>query len=273
MLKKFSIQMMLVASAMVATASMAAEDPTLHQVYQAAQAGKLGEAQTMMTQVLHDHPNSAKAHFVEAELLGKQGRLANAESELNTAERLAPGLPFAKPQTVQNLKNRIAQTHVTSNFMPATVSAGSGGAGELPWGMILIGIGVIAAIMFAIRSMNRNNTSVTPFGGGARYGASYPSQPYGTNGMAPPMGQSGGGLGSGIMGGLATGAAMGAGIVAGEALMHHFTDGNRQNVNPAPSTDNAWNTAQDDMGGTDFGIADNASWDDSSSGGDNGWDS
>ena len=89
-----SIFFLAAASFMAAGAS--AQDPTLHQVYQAAQSGNFSEAQRMMDQVLHDHPNSAKAHYVEAELLAKQGRFAAAESELATAERLEPGLPFAK---------------------------------------------------------------------------------------------------------------------------------------------------------------------------------
>ena len=74
-----------------------AADPSLHQVYQAAEAGHYPEAQSMMDQVLRDHPNSAKAHFVEAELLARQGKTASAKAELKTAEQLDPGLQFAKP--------------------------------------------------------------------------------------------------------------------------------------------------------------------------------
>jgi hypothetical protein len=80
-----------------------------------------------------------------------------------------------------------------------------------------------------------------------------------------------GGMGSGIMGSLATGAAMGAGVVAGEALVHHFIDGDKNNVTPEPPVHNAspWDASanqsdNDDMGGTDFGIADASSWDDDS---------
>ena len=68
-------------------------------------------------------------------------------------------------------------------------------------------------------------------------------------------------MGSGIMGGLATGAAVGVGMVAGEALVHHFMDGNNPGINNAP---NSWGNTPNDMGGTDFGIADSSTWDDSS---------
>ena len=46
----------------------------LHQVYLTAESGKFNEPQPMMDKVLNDYPNSAKAYFIEAELLAKQGR-------------------------------------------------------------------------------------------------------------------------------------------------------------------------------------------------------
>src|SRR6266581_5885929 len=108
------VSVVFLAVASFVAAGAAAQEPTLHQVYQAAQSGNFAEAQRMMDQVLRDHPNSAKAHYVEAELLAKQGHLANAEVELNTAERLAPGLPFASAQAVHELKSRIVASQPLS---------------------------------------------------------------------------------------------------------------------------------------------------------------
>lgn len=89
-------------------------------------------------------------------------------------------------------------------------------------------------------------------------------QPY-MGGGAMPMAPAGGGIGSSIVSGLATGAAVGAGMVAGEALVHHFMDGNRSAaIDPAISSSDNWGAAPDNLGGTDFGIADNTSWDDNS---------
>jgi uncharacterized protein len=275
MFKRIASAVVLLACAVFATASMAAQDPTLHQVYQAAQAGRMDEAQTMMQQVLRDHPDSAKAHFVEAQLLAQQNRIASAQSEFSTAERLAPGLPFARPQAVQNLEHRLSSTHAVNRFAPAATGFRNGGG--LPWGTILIGIAVVAALFFFVRSRNRYSAPFAPAGGGgARYGSGgYGTQPYPASGGyagGAPMGQAGG-IGSGIVGGLATGAAMGAGIVAGEALMHHFTDGSRPGFNPMPApVDTSWNAVPDDMGGSDFGIADNSSWDDSGSDVVDDWD-
>jgi hypothetical protein len=74
-------------------------------------------------------------------------------------------------------------------------------------------------------------------------------------------------MGSQVMSGLATGAAVGVGMVAGEALIHRFMDGNQNAHQPlqrdfGPSIQD---TSFDDMGGTDFGVSDTSSWDDSSS--------
>lgn len=280
MLGKAVITLMLLASAGFANVSGAAEDPTLHQVYEAAQAGRLNEAQAMMDKVLRDHPNSAKAHFVEAELFAKQGQISSARSELNTAEHLAPGLPFAKPQAVDNLRNRIASSPSAAPLSSSATTLRAEASSGVPWGMLLLGGGLIAAVVYFARSMSRRNATYIPAGTGSGYaGPGYGPQgnvptPYGPGGMAPPMGPSGGGIGSGIMGGLATGAALGAGMVAGEALMHHFTDGNRTAAGTPPPVADAWsssNAAPNDMGGSDFGVADSSSWDDSSGGGGDDW--
>lgn len=258
----------------LAAPAVAEEEPTMHQVYLAAEAGKFSEAQSMMDKVLHDHPNSAKAHFVEAELLAKQGLLSKAADELSTAERLKPGLPFAKPEAVKNLKSRIssAPTGVAQPNAVAGQSLSSSINDWMPWILLILGIGLVVLL---IGYMSRRNANVIPANsyGGNAYNPNMPT--VGGNGAGPVMGQPvAGGTGSGLMGSLATGAALGAGVVAGEALMHHFIDGDKHNnnVTPEPSHHDAsspWSTPSsidvsdnDDMGGTDFGIADASSWDD-----------
>lgn len=262
----------LVAAITFAGASLAADEPTLHQIYQAADAGRLIEAQSMMGKVLRDHPSSAKAHFVEAELLVKQGQLANAQIELTKAEILAPGLPFAKAGAVANLKHRITPAPTPAEALQNAQVAQSRTAGEIPWGLLVIGLGLMAAVIFFVRSMSQHNPSLLPAGGGAAYGTGFgagaPLQPYGSGGVSPAAAPAAGGIGSGILGGLATGAALGAGMVAGQSLMHHLADGNRNPsaLSPLPSALES-DIAPNEMGGSDFGISDSSSWDDSYSGG------
>jgi len=140
--------------------AFAEEDATMHQVYLAAEAGKFDEAQSMMDKVLSDHPNSAKAHFVEAELLAKQGLFSNAGVELNTAESLQPGLPFAKPQVLLNLRSRIASASngaMQSNMVSQNTT--SNVKNRQPSILLLLGIGLI---LILIGYMSRRNSWVTP---------------------------------------------------------------------------------------------------------------
>ena len=258
--------------------SFAEGDPSMHEVYLAAEAGRFNEAQSMMDKVLSDHPNSAKAHFVEAELLAKQGLFSNAGIELDTAERLQPGLSFVKPETLQNLKKRISSVsngamqpnNSADQNVPTTVK------NWMPSILLIVGLGLIVLL---IGFMSRRKSTMMPannYAGNAR-GQNMP--PVGASGFGSTMGQPAtGGMGSGIMGSLATGAAIGAGVVAGEALMHHFTDRDKNNaISESPLPDaSPWNTASnmsdnDNMGGADFGIEDTASWDDGANDGGDDW--
>ena len=274
-MRKIFVSLLMIASLAAGSSAVFAADSTIDQVYAAASAGKFGQAQQMMDQVLRDHPNSGKAHFVEAELLAKQGRIAGAKNELSTAERLAPGLPFAKPAAVQELKSLLindAPRSSTTQFAPQVQQTIPASHSSVPWGLIAIVLAMIALVVFFFnRRSNPTVIQTMPSSGpnyGGGFGNSAPS--YG----APPMPMApAGGMGSGILGSLATGAAVGAGVVAGEALMHRVLDGGTQSsaATTSPVISNDWNrgnTSQEqnyDMGGNDFGLNDDSSWDDSSS--------
>jgi len=261
--------------------------PTVHQIYQTAESGKLDDAHRMVEQVLQAHPESAKAHFVDAEILAKQGALSNAKTELETAERLAPGLPFAKPQSVLNLKQRIAVSRPTQVENNGGLQSVQTNEKPFPWMLLIIGIGAVLLIVWVLKSIfSRNTGTYQPQMSGPGPVQNYPNGGMPANpsgfGAAPYPAQTGSGIGGSIVTGLATGAAVGAGIVAGEALMHHFTDGsgsssanNNGAINNLPIEGNNVQP-QYDMGGTDFGLTDNSSWDndtaaDSDNSGDDGW--
>ena len=269
MLRKTLFALAVAASISVLSGTAFAADPTLHEVYQAAEAGNYRAAQAMMDQVLRDHPNSAKAHFVEAELLGKQGRLASAQTELAIAERLDPGLSFASPRAVQELKARIASSpgfgQSSAHLLPSSTSAG------FPWGALLFVLGLVAVIAFVVSRLRQRSTYAAQQAGFPTYGGAGPAQPYAASGVGPVAPT--GGMGSGILGSVAAGAAVGAGVVAGEALMHRVLDGHRSEGPLLGGQDGAAEGAQQqyDMGGNDFGVSDASSWDDSLGGGGDDW--
>jgi hypothetical protein len=243
-------------------------DPTMNQIYDAAAAGHLDQAQQMITQVLTDRPNSAKAHYVQAELYAKEGKISQARAELGTAERLNPGLTSFNPRSVQELKSQLgASTGARSGGSP-TAFGSPRSATHFPWGTVLILAAVVGVLMLLFRRRPAYNqypaAGPGPGMGGTPGG-------YGPGYGQPPMG--GGGMGSGIAGGLASGLAVGAGVVAGEELAHHFLDGGRHEGGVIPSAEASEpGSSNSDMGGNDFGANDPGSWDDGGGGGGGGDD-
>jgi hypothetical protein len=239
-------------------------DPSVHQIYEAEAAGNYGQAQQMIDQVLKDHPKSATAHFVQAELYAKQGKTAQARSELAEAQEIDPALSKVSPRAAEELKAQLGLTHGSAAPRMMAVPAPQSG---IHWGLVFI---VVLAVI-ALWALFRRRNTYQQYGGPAMTAGPGYGAPPGYGGPAgygaPPMG---GGVGSGIAGGLASGLAVGAGVVAGEELAHHFLDGDRREGTVLPSNDNGQQNSNSDMGGNDFGVNDSSGWDDSSGGGGGG---
>ena len=90
----------------------------MKQIYQAATTGHLDQAQQMITEVLANHPASAKAHWVQAELFAKEGKVNLARSEVFEAERLNPGLTEFSPKSVRELKGQLGLPVPTTDSSP-----------------------------------------------------------------------------------------------------------------------------------------------------------
>ncbi|MEJ8810827.1 hypothetical protein WKW77_07085 [Variovorax ureilyticus] len=264
-------------------------DPSIHQIYEAASAGRLSDADAMIAKVLKDYPSSAKAHFVHAELLAKEGRSAAARSELSRARELAPDLPFAKPEAIAGLVRALEQPAAQrSSAAPAAyghVAPASTAPSLLPKVMLLLALMGAGALL--LRHLMRRNMPAAPAwnSGGSvapSYGGGYVPG-YGNGQPMPPQPAPAGGMGLG--GALATGAAMGLGAMAVEEAVRHFSrrddrsdrfqsfgrDDSSDSRGHAPAFANDLGPELDpNMGGNDFGISDASSWDsgDSGSGGD-----
>jgi len=250
-----------VASVVIQVGAFAASI-TVHDVYQTAASGHVQEALTMMDQVLAEHPNSAQAHFVEAELLARSGEKERARSEFSKARQLNPALTFAKPSAVQALQMQLYGStgeRVANDTRESNAQASSF---HFPWGAaIMFGLLILSVVLFvrSIRQRAAIQQGPSAFGNApTNYGPGYMPNGPGV----------GGGMGSSILGGLATGAAVGAGLVAGEALANHFIDGHdgHSSGNLPHSNADGLSNVNHDMGGSDFGINDSSSWDAGSSG-------
>lgn len=253
-----------------------AADPSSDQIYQTLRSGNVAAAQQMIAQVLRDHPQSGKAHYVAAEIDARAGNYGLARQELQTAQSLEPGLPFANPRSVRELQIQLG-------------GAPAGGVVQQPirprhssrLGLFLVLIGAAVAIWLILR--RRAAAMGYPRYPGQYPGSAPPGAPpgYGPGGYGPGYGPGGYGPGgympgggSGIMGSVASGLALGAGVAAGEELVQHMMGGGSSSggggfVPPAQADQMPDPNA--DMGGNDFGLNDPGSWD-AGGGGGGGWD-
>ena len=257
----------LFAVALVVSAVAAAADPTPHQIYEALQNGQLVQAQQMVNQVLQDHPDNAKAHYIAAEVDARSGDLNAGRQQLAKAREIDPQLAFADSHSVSELTAQLAGRTLAPGVVPQALVQPHRSA--VPWGLILI-LGAGALLLWNLFRRRQQQATYyqagspgygTPSGGpglqsGYGYGAPYP----------PPAG----GMGSGIVGGLATGLAVGAGVAAGEALVDHMIDGHEHGGGFIPSAGAAElpdRSVNQDLGGNDFGVSDGGGWGNDDSGG------
>ncbi len=231
--------------------------PGIDEVYQAAKAGKLTQAKAMMQEVLKEHPNSGRAHYVNAHILARNSEYAAAANELKQAEALSPGLTFATPKAVNDLRALLAShVHGDPAMLPALSAPGNG---QTNWTLILIIVsGVVGVLLItrAVSNYNRNAATLQP-----QYNLpntnSVPPNPT----MAPPYYGAPPAGNSALKTGLATGLGVAAGMVAGQAIANSLF-GNHA----APNLTNPEVLPPDaNLGGQDFGLNDKTSWDDSSS--------
>jgi hypothetical protein len=203
---------LILASCLGATLAMAQTEPSLNEVYAAARAGKLEQAQTMVLQVLVAHPNSAKAFYVRSELFARQGEQRHAQASFTAAQKLAPGLPFAKPEAVQALRAQLSSTS-SNSALPAIATQPGVKQSNAPlpasWGLpLLLAAGLVAGVYMLFRRRPPQPMAMQPagpFGGGSgstdgqgisggagamqpNHGQrTYPQPGHGQAGYAPPV--------------------------------------------------------------------------------------
>jgi tetratricopeptide (TPR) repeat protein len=141
---KTILKLWLAALALGASLVFAQAEPSMAEIYAAAQSGQMAKAHAMVQQVLVSHPNSAKAHYVQAELYAKEGNMTLARENLAQAERIAPGLPFARPDAVQALKSELSAPRAGGTGLAATAIQTP--EPQAPWGWLLFGTGAVMLI-------------------------------------------------------------------------------------------------------------------------------
>ena len=243
--------------------------PTVKEIYQTAQTDKQ-QALSMINEVIRSHPNSARAYYIQSELLLQSGKKAEARASFVKSQQLDPNLSFAKPESVERLRTALGVKKPNSTGLNIDNDR-----------LILYGCGILLVILIAIMFMRRKKPSVpdyvssynlqprpiTPFNQNPAASSAAP----GTSQTPQPAAQAAPAAGGGMMGSLAQGAAMGVGVAAGATLANHLLNGNKAAATPAqPPVDNSSGYVPD----SNFGVTDAGSdWGSGSSGGDWGGDS
>lgn len=259
----------LVLSFAVLSAGVVVAEPTVKEIYQTAQTDR-AQALNMINQVIKNRPNSARAYYIQSELLLQMGKKAEAKAAFLKSQSLDPALSFARPESVGRLRGALGfksdtKTSVLSN--PMLLAGG------------LLVLAVIALIVF----MRRKPTQPISYNGASmpthEQSLNRPITPYSATQSAPtaqqpgaPMPQAQAPAGNGLMGSLAQGAAMGVGVAAGATLANHLLNGNKASAAPVEPTAAAAPTPSYTPD-TNFGISDSGGDWGGNSGGDWGGDS
>src|SRR6201996_1527383 len=232
-------KMMFVAACAAALWSVSALAlPSVNEVQAAVKAGVFPKAESMMQEVVADKPQSAKAHYLYAEILAHDAKFSEAAAQARRARELDPALSFEKdPEKFRSFERELqraqgvpsAGTQVAPQASPAPVNMAPAvpkrepSSGGIPGWVWVGGLALVAFLIF--RAVSRREIANNMAAGGYA--------PQGGYGVQPGMPQPGYGPGYGpgyraAPGGglLRTGLAAGAGV-AGGMLLEKMLEGNR----------------------------------------------
>ena len=224
------------AAALWSVAAMAM--PSVNDVQAAVKAGDFPKAETMMQEVVADKPQSAKAHYLYAEILAHDAKFSDAAAQARQARQLDPALSFTNdPEKFRSFERElqreqagpsagtqvVPQTAAPQRVSMAPAVPQQAPSSGIPGWVWIVGLAVVAFLIF--RAVSRRALANNMAGGGYA--------PQGGYGMQPGMPQPGYGPGygsapgSGLLGaGLAA-----AGGVAGGMLLERALEGNRHDEN------------------------------------------
>jgi hypothetical protein len=81
--------------------------PSVQQIESAMSQGDWQRADAGLTEVLQAHPNNARAHYLYAQVLNREGRYADAVTQVEQAKSLDPQIRFTQPQRFAQVEAKI----------------------------------------------------------------------------------------------------------------------------------------------------------------------
>jgi hypothetical protein len=98
---------MAVAASLMLVSAAAFAVPSAAQIEQSMTQGNWSQADAQLNEVIQAHPNSAKAHYLYAQVLDREGRSADALTQIQQAKTLDPAIKFTDPSRFNAMEARI----------------------------------------------------------------------------------------------------------------------------------------------------------------------
>ncbi len=254
--------------------AMAFALPSTDEVQAAVRAGNYAQAESMMHEVVAAKPQSAKAHYVYAEILAREGKFAEAAVQARAARAADPAIGFVDPAKFSRFEQELQQAQGQGGgglapqvddrtAAPSHAPAASTGIPGWVWagGFAVVAFLVLRAVMRRV--------------GGAGSGGGYVRQgtyPMPNNGYGPGAGY---GYNNGPVGGggaLRTGLAAAGGLAAG-MLAEKYLEGRREEGGSGPSNwDNGQGNAANELENRPVDFGNGGGWDAGSSSDGGGFD-
>ncbi len=152
------------ASSLMLVSALAFAVPSASQIDQSIRSNNWQQADAQLSEVLQAHPDSAKAHYLYAQVLDREGRSSDALAQLQQAKTLDPSVKFTSQSAFDataarirsnanraNASTETAQTHSTGNpFNQGALAAPEAKHGPSMGLWILMAV-VIVGIVLVLR--------------------------------------------------------------------------------------------------------------------------
>jgi hypothetical protein len=171
-MKKF-FAVALFGAALCFSALASAASPTEQQVQAALSRGDFAGAQQMLAEVVQDHPNNARAHYLYAQVLDRNGHAGDALTQLDLARQADPAMSFTQPNRLAAVEQHIRadaaqagrQNDRQANNVPLQAAAGTmmsaptqHGTSALSWLLMIVVLAVVVGLLvWSVRRSRRND--------------------------------------------------------------------------------------------------------------------
>jgi hypothetical protein len=106
-MKKFLAAASIACASLAFVSGVAFAVPSVQQIESAMSQGDWQRADSGLTEVLDAHPDNARAHYLYAQVLNREGRYADALTQVEQAKSLDPQIRFTQPQRFAQVEAKI----------------------------------------------------------------------------------------------------------------------------------------------------------------------